>query len=288
MTGYGKAELQNDNIVLSVEIRSVNSRFLDFTSRFTKHLTHCEDLAHKKIKEKCTRGRISLFAKLEYLDKEENSALKINDNKLGDYLNIIETIETKMNVSNTLKVGDVLKLPDILLSASENDSTIIRDIFIEGLDKAIVDLESNREYEGSNIKKDLEYRISEINKMVAEIEKYSLKSKEQNFKKYKEKIINILKEFEFDEARVYQEAAIISEKKDITEEIVRINSHIELFISSINSKYDEGKKLNFILQEIGREINTIGSKTDYIEISHLAVNIKDELEKIREQVQNIV
>ena len=288
MTGYGKAELQNDNFVLSVEIRSVNSRFLDFASRFSKNLTHYEDIAHKKIKEKCTRGRISLFAKLEYVDIEENNSLKLNERKLGNYLNIIKNIETKINVNKTLKVGDILKLPEILLPAIENDSTIIRDIFIEGLNKAIADLESNREYEGSNIKIDLEFRIAEINKMVAEIEKYSLNSKEESFKKYKEKINNILREVKFDESRLYQEAAIISEKKDITEEIVRINSHIKLFISSINSKNDEGKKLNFILQEIGREVNTIGSKTDYIEISHLAVNIKDELEKIREQVQNIV
>ena len=127
--------------------------------------------------------------------------------------------------------------------------------------------------------------MSELSK---QIQKLSTNCNVENMVRYKEKIQALIEDITVDESRLVQEAAILSDKRDITEELVRLNSHIELFKKNMDSGKNEGKKLNFILQEMGREINTIGSKTDLIEISHLVVDLKDELEKIREQVQNII
>ena len=123
---------------------------------------------------------------------------------------------------------------------------------------------------------------------MGKIRKKSLSDRDDNMERFKQKIHVLVEDINLDESRLYQEVAILAEKKDITEELVRLDSHIDLFTKYMNSKDSKGKKLNFLLQEMGREINTVGSKTDEIEISHLAVDMKDELEKIREQVQNIV
>ena len=131
-------------------------------------------------------------------------------------------------------------------------------------------------------------RLSLIKKIVDEIQKICQLNRDVTFERYKKKIQNLVEDVSVDESRLLQEAAILSEKKDITEELVRLGSHIDLFERYIDTSENKGKKLNFILQEMGREINTIGSKTDVIEINHMVVDMKDELEKIREQVQNIV
>ena len=131
-------------------------------------------------------------------------------------------------------------------------------------------------------------RLGIIDELSKQIQKLSANCNVENLVRYKEKIQELIEDITVDESRLVQEAAILSDKRDITEELVRLNSHIELFKKNMDSGKNEGKKLNFLLQEMGREINTIGSKTDLIEISHLVVDLKDELEKIREQVQNII
>jgi len=149
-------------------------------------------------------------------------------------------------------------------------------------------VELNRISEGENIKSDLSMRLDLLIGLVNKIRKITISDRDDNMKRYKQKIQALVDDINLDESRLYQEIAILAEKKDITEELVRLDSHIDLFTNYMNSKENKGKKLNFLLQEMGREINTIGSKTDEIQISHLAVDMKDELEKIREQVQNIV
>ena len=182
----------------------------------------------------------------------------------------------------------VNRLPDIFTAENESDAEKVRTIFIDALKSALDETDNVRIMEGENIKVDLIQRLSEMKGIILKIEKIAEKGKEENFQKYRKKIIDFMENMNVDENRIYQEASIIIEKKDITEEIVRFNSHIDLFNQYMNSTDNEGKKLNFLLQEMGREVNTIGSKTDFIEINHLVVQLKDELEKIREQVQNIV
>jgi len=287
MTGFGKSEAQNDELILSLELRTVNSRFLDFSSRLPRVLISFEDEALKLIKGKCIRGRVTLSVKLDYLPGTNNEML-LNQNKLKSYMQVVKAIQKITKCSDSPTMGDILRLPDIFTAENESDAEKVRTIFIDALKSALDETDNVRIMEGENIKVDLIQRLSEMKGIILKIEKIAEKGKEENFQKYRKKIIDFMENMNVDENRIYQEASIIIEKKDITEEIVRFNSHIDLFNQYMNSTDNEGKKLNFLLQEMGREVNTIGSKTDFIEINHLVVQLKDELEKIREQVQNIV
>ena len=155
-------------------------------------------------------------------------------------------------------------------------------------DDAIEELDKVRNAEGKNLKKDLETRLKNVETYVSQIESKSSKQRGQDFKRYKNRISELLEDVSLDEQRLLQEVAIIAEKKDISEEIVRLKSHIKLYNTYFDDTEYAGRKMNFMLQEMGREVNTIGSKTDQIEVSHLVVSLKDELEKMREQVQNIL
>ena len=287
MTGFGKSEIQNDDLILSLELRTINSRFLDFTPRLPRVLIPYEDEALKLIKEKCIRGRVTLSVKLDYMAGSKNGMV-LNQNKLKDYMQVVKEIQHTAERNDLPSMGDMLRLPDIFSTENGSDDAKLQTIFIDALKNALKETDNVRILEGKNIQADLRKRLSEIADSIKQIQKIAEEGKEENYKKYIEKIKELMAEMNADENRIYQEAAITAEKKDITEEIVRINSHIDLFNKYMNSTGNEGKKLNFLLQEMGREVNTIGSKTDFVEICHLVVHMKDELEKIREQVQNIV
>ena len=287
MTGYGRSEEYNNRLVLSIEIRSVNSRFLDFSPRLPRVLMPFEDEAYKLIKQRFERGRISLSAKLEYLSGESNN-ISLNKKKLNEYMGVVSEIQKESNISNIPTIGDILRFPDILVNNEGDDEKELKKIFLDVLDKVIDEVGSSRVKEGKNIEKDLSMRLELLISFIAKIRNKIVEDKNNVFKKYKSKIQTLVDDLNLDESRLYQEIGILAEKKDITEEIVRLDSHIELFKNYMSLEQNKGKKLNFLLQEMGREINTIGSKTDDLSISHLAVDMKDELEKIREQVQNIV
>ena len=287
MTGYGRADEQNDKLALSVEIHSVNSRFLDFSPRIPKSLQCFEDDAYKIVKQICERGRISLSAKIDFFPGTKNGML-LNQDKLEEYMTIVKDIQQTSDRDDIPSMGDILRLPDILLASEPDDENGLKDIFLSALKNALDEMGKIRQSEGENIQSDLIMRLSLIKNIVDEIRTISKLNRDVTFERYKKKIQNLVEDVSVDESRLLQEAAILSEKKDITEELVRLNSHIDLFENYIDSSENKGKKLNFILQEMGREINTMGSKTDVIEINHMVVDMKDELEKIREQVQNIV
>jgi len=287
MTGYGRSDEHNDQLVLTVEIRTINSRFLDFSPRLPKSLLPFEDEAYRIVKKRCERGRVSLTAKVEYLPGEK-TGLTLNQDKLEEYMLVIKDIQKSSDRDDFPSMGDILRLPDIVVNGDQKDENELKTVFLSVLNKTISEVEVNRLSEGKNIKTDLSMRLELLIGLVGKIRKKSLSDRDDNMERLKQKIQALVEDINLDESRLYQEIAILAEKKDITEELVRLDSHIDLFTKYMNSKDSKGKKLNFLLQEMGREINTIGSKTDEIEISHLAVDMKDELEKIREQVQNIV
>ena len=287
MTGYGRSDEQNDKLALSVEIRSVNSRFLDFAPRIPKSLQRFEDDAYKMVKQICERGRVSLSAKVDFIPGTKNG-MTLNQEKLEEYMTIVRGIQKTSERDDMPSMGDILRLPDILIRNEPGDEDDLKKIFLTALKKALDEMEKIRLIEGKNIQSDLITRLNSIKIIVNEIRTISELNCNVTLEYYKKKIQILTKDVSVDESRLLQEAAILSEKKDITEELVRLSSHIDLFENNIDSSENQGKKLNFILQEMGREINTLGSKTDIIEISHMVVDMKDGLEKIREQVQNIV
>ena len=185
-------------------------------------------------------------------------------------------------------MGDILRLPDIFSNGEPDNDNGLKDIFLRVLKKTLVELEKIRISEGENIQVDINMRVDILKDTADKIHRILVENRADNMERYKQKLNDLIEDINIDESRLYQEIAILSEKRDITEELVRLGSHFDLFMNYMNASESNGKKLNFLLQEIGREINTIASKTYIIEISHLAVDMKDELEKIREQVQNIV
>ena len=287
MTGYGRSEEISERFILNIEIRSVNSRFLDFSPRIPRILIPFEDDAYKLIKKRIERGRVSLSCKLEYLQGHSNK-MSLNKEKLVEYIGVIKDIQKKISIEDMPKIGDIIRFPDMLVTDEENSDEDLKTKFITALNKAIDEVEKSRKEEGDNIKEDLSKRINLLISFIDEIRNKILDDKDKALDKYKKKIQALVNTLNLDEARLYQEIGILAEKKDITEELVRLDSHIDLFKKYMNSKDNKGKKLNFLIQEMGREINTIGSKTDDLGVSHISVDMKDELEKIREQVQNIV
>ena len=287
MIGYGRSEEISERFILNIEIRSVNSRFLDFSPRIPRILIPFEDDAYKLIKKRIERGRVSLSCKLEYLQGHSNK-MSLNKEKLVEYIGVIKDIKKKISIEDMPKIGDIIRFPDMLVTDEENSDDDLKTKFITALNKAIDEVEKSRKEEGDNIKEDLSKRINLLISFIDEIRNKILDDKDKALDKYKKKIQALVNTLNLDEARLYQEIGILAEKKDITEELVRLDSHIDLFKKYMNSKDNKGKKLNFLIQEMGREINTIGSKTDDLGVSHISVDMKDELEKIREQVQNIV
>ena len=287
MTGYGRSDEQNEQLVMSVEIRAVNSRYLDFAPRLPRVLQPFEDDAYKLVKNRCERGRVTLSAKLEYMPGA-NNGMTLNNNKLKEYMMVVKEIQKTAEFDDLPSMGDILRLPDIFTSSDSNSEDKLKKTFLKTLENALAEMNKIRLSEGKNIQADLNKRLGILDELSKQIQKLSAHCNDENLVRYKEKIQELIEVITVYESRLVQEAAILSDKRDITEELVRLNSHIELFKKNMDSVNNEGKKLNFLLQEMGREINTIGSKTDLIEISQLVVDLKDELEKIREQVQNII
>ena len=262
MTGYGKAICASENMDISVEIKSVNSRYLDFFPKTPRSLNAFDDELSKLIKSECVRGRVTLICSIDYIDSTKSS-LTLNMDKIREYIKVAEEIQSELKTNVTVTVDQLMKLQDIYTADEKDDFTKeLKVTFFNAVKAAIVQLDKIRNAEGNNLKKDLETRLKNVETYVSQIESKSSEHRGEDF--------------------------IIAEKKDISEEIVRLGSHIQLYNTYFDDVEYAGRKMNFMLQEMGREVNTIGSKTDQIEVSHLVVSVKDELEKMREQVQNIL
>ena len=286
MTGFGRSENTQGSVSITVEARSVNSRFLDISIRSPKVLYVYEDEINSLVKEKCIRGRINISANLENFNT--SNKLDINNDLFDQYLLIVDKLNKKLENKLDVTISDIFKLPDLIITNDLNSEEEIKKIFMKVLNQALDDLVKIRNLEGKNIYKGISKNLQNTKKISQSIEKIIIKNKSSDYAKFKKKILEISSNLELDENRICQEVALIVDKKDINEEIVRLYSHIKLFKKYLDSKASQGKKMNFVLQEMLREINTIGSKTDNIKISHKVVDLKDEIEQMREQVQNIL
>lgn len=289
MTAFGNAEKMSKAGTVAVEIRSFNSRYLDISLRAPQGLLPFEDKVRGLISEKVSRGRIEIMIRL-HAEEDQTTQFKIDEAKAKDYHDSL------------VKLKDLLGLEDtpITLDLFVSEGGIINPVEIEKdygaswpdvadcINEAIGDLDRMRVKEGDIIGRDFRGRIDLLEQSILEIENESqdlLLHYQQNLSDR----VSILTEgiVELDRSRVTQEAAFLADRSDISEEIVRIQSHIEQFRKFVSSDVPCGRKLNFLMQELNREFNTIGSKTVKANVAHLVVDAKSELEKIREQVQNI-
>ena len=288
MTGFGRGESQNEIHSFNVEIKTVNHRYNDIVVRMPKHLNYLEENIKSLIKEKISRGRVEVYVGLEYID-ESNLDIVVDMPLARAYKSELDRIINELNVRDEVKLSHMLALPEIIKKErKEIEEDIVWECLKISLEAALDNVVDMRIKEGLMLKKDMESKISKIGENLIEIENRAPLVVIEYKEKLKARIDELLDEdLDIDEDRLSSEIAFFADKADINEEIVRLKSHSNQFLNSLNENEPVGRKLDFILQEMNREINTIGSKSEDLIISNCVVNIKSELEKIREQVQNV-
>ncbi len=286
MTGFGRDTFSNDDFTLETEIKSLNSRFLDISLKMPRELYTYEFPIREIIKNNIKRGKVSLTITLT-LNNLADSGFIFNQDDFENTLQILKKIKELGQFENDLNISNLLTLKDNFLNQKREDIEFEYSIIETNIKKAIENLTEMRLAEGKELENDLNSRINIIAKTVEEIENLAEHATKDYFEKFKTRADKLLENLIDNEDRLIQELAILTEKHDVTEECVRLKSHIKLFNETVKSSEDTGRKLNFICQEMNREANTINSKSISTEISHKGLVIKEELEKIREQVQNI-
>ena len=285
MTGYGKGSAQNENFTSEAEVKSVNSRFLEISLKLPTSLMNRDYEIREFIKSKIGRGKLSVIIVLKN-NGSDNNTLFVNKEKLKNYLSQVKELKKAAKINEKIKLEhllynkDIFSAPELELSDSEFD------LVKKALDLALADLLRMKKNEGKELGKDLVGRIKLIEEKLTIIENESKLSVNEYYSKLKERISTLLADLNADNDRLNQELAIIADKADITEESVRLRSHLKFFLESLN-EVEPGRKLNFLCQEMNRESNTISSKSISTLITHSSVLIKEEIEKIREQIQNI-
>ncbi len=283
LTGFGSAELNDEAYQINIIIRTVNSRFLDIKIRGIDLNPKLEMEIRKEIQKSLLRGNVQIQI-YNRNGTNNNNGIKFNRERYEQIESLIRTIQKEYG--RRLELSELISIND--LTEGPNSIEIPDSILLKGILNAIKQVDNMRKEEGAAIGIDIKNRISLILKSLRKIEKLSKDfARDQNVK-YKEKIKSLLNEIKVDEDRLAQEIAINVDRFDFTEEIVRSISHCEQFTSFLKVNEPVGKKLNFILQELSREVNTIGSKSPSSHVSQVVIELKSEIEKIREQVQNIL
>lgn len=290
MTGFGRGESKTEKYSFTVEIKTINHRYLDINIKLPRRISFLEEWIRQIIKKDILRGRVEVFIKMDMHGQSE-SKLSLDTELAKNYNDILHTIKKELDIEEKISLSTITRFPDIIKTTeNEIDSDEIKNDLLSGLNSALKSLKDMRELEGRELVKDINNRLKILSGNIDIIEGLSSTVEEDYRQRLKLKMEEILKSFNVqpDEQRILQEAAIYADKSSITEEIVRFRSHIlQLETITKNSGEAIGRKLDFLIQEMNREANTIGSKSSNIEITSKVVDIKSELEKIREQIQNI-
>jgi uncharacterized protein (TIGR00255 family) len=289
MTGYGRKELSTSGgIHLTIEIRSVNNRFIDIQVKGPRSLTALEPRIKKSVQDRCSRGRFDVFISRNS-ERESAGKLMVDETLVDQYLNVLRTLKDRFGLSGEIDLQLLTSLPGLLtVSEEKEDIEEIWQVVSEGLTQALDELHRMRVEEGKSLIRDMNGRIDSIEGYLQTVHTLAPASVETTRKRISETLARLLNE-PADPARLAQEIAILAERTDVTEELTRLGSHITQFrmLTSELTREPVGRKLDFLLQEMGREANTIASKAMNSQIAHQVVDIKAELEKIREQAQNI-
>lgn len=287
MTGFGRAKLEKNDRIYTVEIKSVNHKYSDISIKLPRTLSYLEDKIKKEINCNISRGKIDVYITFENYS-DEGKDIRINRELVKKYISEFNEIAKENNLNIEMHITEIIKLPDVLTlkNIDEKEDTIESEL-LECLNNAISNFIHMRESEGEKIKEDLKARIEKIDEKVNKITTYSTGLIEEYVVKLEERVKEILKTDIIDEARLATEVVIYADKSSIQEEITRLNSHINQFKTIIEEQKPIGKKLDFLIQEMNREINTTGSKSGSLEITNLVIEVKTELEDIREQIQNV-
>ncbi|MBQ9298367.1 MAG: YicC family protein [Clostridia bacterium] len=287
MTGYGRSKLELGDKEYTIEIKSVNHRYLDLSMKLPRNISYLEEKIKKVVSNNINRGKIDVCITYSNILTETESNVCINKVLAKEYITQLKEIAKDNNLSEDFDVTSILRLPDLLVTNNDIDEEEIWKIFEPKVNEAVKALDAMRVEEGIQLSKDVLDRIDTIAKNLDIISENSTGLAEKYVVKLEARIKEILKTDVVDQNRLAQEIVIYSDKCSIEEEITRMHSHIEQFKELVNDTESKGKKIDFLIQEMNRETNTIASKANCLDITKMVIEIKTELENIREQIQNI-
>ncbi|MGJ9381352.1 YicC/YloC family endoribonuclease [Salipaludibacillus sp. CF4.18] len=288
MTGYGRSNKEIDSCHVSVEIKAVNNRFCEINIRMPKQLFFLEERMKKSISQVISRGKVDVFIHIQG-DGVSKKELSVDWNLIAEYQNTFDEMAEKFHSSNSFPLKELLFNEEVVAVRESSDiSSELTDVILSSVEEAAMELRDMRLKEGQELRDDIIHRIDTLRQFIVKLREYTPVIQKQ----YRERLQRRVEEFlggktEIDEARILTEVSVFAEKADIQEELTRIDSHLKQFISILSDAKVIGRKLDFLVQELNREVNTIGSKSNHLETSQLVIELKAELEKIREQVQNI-
>jgi len=288
MTGYGRGEFGNELYNLKVEIKAVNHRYNDIIVKMPRHIGYLEESIKKIIKKEISRGKVDVYINLDYIN-ESSVDVKVDIPLAKSYKKSLEKLSIELGLGDNVRLHNILGLSEVIKTErKEIDEDIIWECLKKALDISLLDILSMKVAEGEELKKDMVSKLNIIEVIVLEIEKRSPLVVLEYRDKLRDRINELLdKDANIDEARIAYEVVFFADKSNINEEVVRLKSHIKQFETILRDEDSVGRKLDFLIQEMNREINTIGSKANDILISQNVVEIKSEIEKIREQIQNL-
>ncbi|MDB8850367.1 MAG: YicC/YloC family endoribonuclease [Peptostreptococcus sp.] len=288
MTGFGMGEYKDDKYNISVECKTINHKYLDVNPRLPRKVSFLEDRLRQLVKDYISRGRVDMFIKFDTVSSS-GAKLVYDEDLAKQYFEILKRIKDGFDLKQEINPVEISKFPEVVsVTEAEDDEEILWNALREASEKALMSLSNMRKEEGTKLEKDIIERSNLLEKYIDDVERFSDTVVEDYRSRLNQRIGEILENPALvDEARLAQEVAIYADKSSITEEIVRFRSHINQLRNTIVNDDSIGRKLDFLIQEMNREVNTIGSKSSAIDITNLVIQIKAELEKIREQVQNI-
>jgi len=286
MTGYGKSNLSINSREYQVEIKTVNHKYIDTNIKIPRIISYLEEDVRKLITSKIKRGKIDISISFENYSKDGND-IKINVDLAKMYIQNLRKLAEEENISSNIEVTEITRLPDVLTIKSNLDEEQIKKELLQTVEEATDNLINMRQREGEQISRDILSKIEVIEHKKQEIFMLSTGLIDDYVVKLETRIKELLKTEDLDKTRLMQEVVIYADKCSVEEEITRLTSHIEQLRNLINTNEPSGKKMDFIIQEMNRETNTIGSKANNLEITNRVVDIKTILEDVREQIQNI-
>ncbi len=287
MTGYGTGEYTGPRHCAKVECRAVNHRYCEVAPRIPRIAASLEEKVRKAVQARVERGRVDVFIDLK---KSENDPkqVKVDNDLAAAYHSALRDMQEKLGLSGTIELGVLVELPGVVgQSEAEEDLDLLWDALEAALERSLDGLIAMREREGNSLEQDISRRLGTVGALVSQIEERALVIVDEYRRKLESRINEILTAGALDETRLAMEVALYADRSNIDEETVRISSHLKQFREALKSGGAVGRKLDFLLQEINREVNTIGSKASDARIGTVVVEVKSELEKIREQIQNI-
>lgn len=287
MTGYGRSQQTLDGREILVEVKSVNHRYFEFSARVPRAYGYLEEKLKSFLQGKVSRGKIEMGVTI-YNIEGKDALIEVNSSIAKGYVDALRKANESLELKDDITLSNLIRLPDIfnVIKNTEDEEVIWNDVKIAA-EEALNNFVSMRETEGLKMREDVEQRLDYIEKLVGKVEERSPMVTEAYRERLYNKLAEILNDKKIDEQRILTEAAIFSEKTAVDEETVRLKSHINQFRNLLEINEPVGRKLDFLIQEFNRESNTIGSKAQDVEITKIVVELKSEIEKIREQIQNI-